>query len=115
MRFHKLLARATKNYVFVILVESLMTVVAHFHSMLTMDLTTIKSAHKAHFLILDAIEKDDEPRAQAELEKDILQVNLRYRKLTGPAHRRRGLLSRGGLTQDKESHGSGKLREPLKK
>jgi DNA-binding FadR family transcriptional regulator len=87
VRFHKLLARATRNYVFVILVESLMTVVAHFHSMLAMDLTTIKSAHKAHFLILDAIEKDDEPRAQAALEKDILHVNLRYRKLTGPAHR----------------------------
>ncbi len=87
VRFHKLLARATRNYVFVILVESLMTVVAHFHSMLEMDLATIKSAHKAHFLILDAIEKDDEPRAQAELEKDILQVNLRYRKLTGRTYR----------------------------
>jgi DNA-binding FadR family transcriptional regulator len=87
VRFHKLLARATKNYVFVILVESLMTVVAHFHSMLEIDLATIKSAHRAHFLILDAIEKDDEPRAQAELEKDILHVDLRYRKLNARAHR----------------------------
>jgi DNA-binding GntR family transcriptional regulator len=64
-----------------------MTVVAHFHSLLEIDPATIKSAHRAHFLILDAIEKDDEPRAQAELEKDILHVDLRYRKLNARAHR----------------------------
>jgi DNA-binding FadR family transcriptional regulator len=45
IHFHKLLARATKNYVFIILVESLMAVVAHFHSMLTIDMATIKGAN----------------------------------------------------------------------
>lgn len=81
-RFHKLLAKATKNYVFVILMESLMTVVAHFHSVLKIDMTTIKSANIAHLRIIDAIEKDDEPRALDELEKDILHVDRTYRKLT---------------------------------
>ena len=80
VRFHKLLAEATGNYVFVILMESLMTVVAHFHSVLKMDTGTIKNANCAHLRILDAIEKNDEPRAQAELEKDILDIDRTYKR-----------------------------------
>jgi GntR family transcriptional regulator, transcriptional repressor for pyruvate dehydrogenase complex len=82
IHFHKLLARATGNYVFVIVMESLMTVVAHFHSVLRIDMKTIRSAHKAHESILDAIEKGDEKRAQEELRKDILEVDRTYKMLT---------------------------------
>jgi len=80
-RFHKMLAKATKNCVFVILMESLMTVVAHFHSVLKIDMATIKSANKAHLRIIDAIEKGDEQLALDELEMDILHVDRTYRKL----------------------------------
>ncbi len=79
--FHILLARATQNYMFVILMESMMTVVAHFHSVLRIGTNTIRSAHKAHERILDAIEDGDEPRAQVELEKHILAVDRMYKKV----------------------------------
>jgi DNA-binding FadR family transcriptional regulator len=79
--FHILMARATGNYMFVILMESMMTVVAHFHSVLRIGTNTIRSAHRAHERILDAIEEGDEPRAQAELEKHILAVDRLYRKV----------------------------------
>jgi len=78
--FHKLLAEATGNHVYIILMESLMTVVAHFHSVLKIDIRTMKRACKAHLSILDAIEKDDEPRAQAEMEKDILDIYRAYKR-----------------------------------
>jgi GntR family transcriptional regulator, transcriptional repressor for pyruvate dehydrogenase complex len=78
MEFHKLLAGATGNYVYVILVESLMTVVAHFHSILRIGRRTIRSGYEFHQRILDAIENDDQATAQAELEKDILEVDHTY-------------------------------------
>ncbi len=109
VRFHKLLAQATRNYVFVILVESLMAVVAHFHSLLTIDPATVKSANLAHFLILDAIEKGDEPRAQAALEEDILHVDLRYRKLN-----RRNDLNRGIPATPADGRGDGTRSVPKK-
>lgn len=92
VHFHKMLAEATNNYVYVILMESLMTVVAHFHSFLNIGSGTIKSANRAHLRIIDAIEKGDQERAQAELEKDILDVDRAYRKLkkTGRADQESG-------------------------
>ncbi|OPY61122.1 MAG: Pyruvate dehydrogenase complex repressor [Syntrophorhabdaceae bacterium PtaU1.Bin034] len=81
IQFHRLLAGATKNSVFVILMESMMTVVAHFHSVLKMDMKTIRNAHRAHERILQAIESGDEQRAQEELKKDILNVDRTYRSL----------------------------------
>ncbi|RJR43414.1 MAG: FadR family transcriptional regulator [Desulfobacteraceae bacterium] len=80
IRFHKLLAEATGNHVFIILMESLMAVVAHFHSVLKIDISSMKKACRAHFSILDAIEKEDEPRAQAGLEKDILDIYRVYKR-----------------------------------
>lgn len=84
--FHRLMAKATKNYVFVILMESMMTVVAHFHSVFRIGSNTIKSAHRAHERILDAIEKGDEALAQAELENHILAVDRLYRNLVKRSH-----------------------------
>ena len=81
MEFHKLLARATGNYVYVIVVESLMTVVAHFHSILRIGRRTIRSGYEFHQRILDAIEKGDYSTAQAELEKDILEVDQTYQNV----------------------------------
>ena len=81
MEFHKLLARATGNYVYVILIESLMTVVAHFHSILRIGRRTIRSGYEFHQRILDAIENSDHSTAQAELEKDILEVDHTYKNV----------------------------------
>ena len=63
LNFHKLMASATGNFMFVILMESTMTVVAHFHSVLRIGVNTVRGAHKAHLRIIDAIEKGDQRRA----------------------------------------------------
>jgi GntR family transcriptional repressor for pyruvate dehydrogenase complex len=81
LEFHRLLAKATGNYVYVILMESLMTVVAHFHSILRIGIRTIRSGYEFHQRILDAIEDGDQSTAQAELEKDILEVDHTYRNV----------------------------------
>jgi GntR family transcriptional regulator, transcriptional repressor for pyruvate dehydrogenase complex len=81
VEFHRLLAKATGNYVYVILIESLMTVVAHFHSILRIGIRTIRSGYEHHQRILDAIENGDQAAALAELEKDILEVDHTYRNV----------------------------------
>ena len=78
LHFHKLLARATRNHVFVIMVESLMAVVAHFMSFLNIGADVSMKANAAHGRILDAIEEDDEPRALAELERHIMEADRPY-------------------------------------
>ncbi len=85
LRFHTLLAEATGNYVYVIMAESLMSVVAHFHSLLRIGMDTIRKAQKTHHRIIDALEKGDGEQAMKELEKDIRQVDRTYRKLRAGA------------------------------
>lgn len=80
--FHKRLALATHNTVLVIVVEALMTVVAHFHSFLRVGPATIKSAYENHIRIIDAIEQGDQRRAEAELKNDILYIDRVYKKLS---------------------------------
>ena len=46
MEFHKLLAQASKNQVFVIVMESLMTVVADFRSRLEIKLDVARSSDR---------------------------------------------------------------------
>ncbi len=76
--FHKQLARATHNCIFVIMVESLMAAVAHFMSFLSIGAEASKRANKGHERILDAIEKGDESLALAELERHIIDADRAY-------------------------------------
>jgi GntR family transcriptional repressor for pyruvate dehydrogenase complex len=80
LQFHKLLAKATHNYVFVIMVESLMAVVAHFMSFLNIGADGWGKAIRAHERIVDAIERGDEAAALAELEKHIHRADRPYRR-----------------------------------
>ena len=84
--FHKRLAQATGNTVLVIVVEALMAVVAHFHSVLRVGVLTIRGACKTHERIIEAIEDGDECGAEAALEKDILQIDGVYNKLMKRPH-----------------------------
>lgn len=81
IQFHRLLAMATRNYVFVIIMDALMAVVAHFHSFLRIGLKTSRKAGLAHGRILDAIEKKDRARALAALERHILEIDGTYKSL----------------------------------
>ncbi len=87
LRFHKLLAKATKSHVFVIIVESLMAVVAHFMSFLNIGAETSVKANRAHGRILDAIESGDEAAAQAELERDIMEADRPYTRYRNTGRR----------------------------
>jgi DNA-binding FadR family transcriptional regulator len=77
VEFHKLLAKATKNSVFNIVMESLMVVVCHFLSGLETDLERSNRVLRYHDVILDAIIKKDEEKAINTLEEHLLEVRSR--------------------------------------
>jgi GntR family transcriptional repressor for pyruvate dehydrogenase complex len=72
VEFHKLLARASKNQVFVIVMESLMTVVADFRSRRDIKLHTSRQVTDGHGEIVEAIRRRDPERAAELLEKHLI-------------------------------------------
>ncbi len=80
--FHKLLARATKNHVFVIIMESIMAVLAVFLSRYQLDLEVQKYIAEEHQNMLDAL-KDNEPvKAYNYLEDYLRVVQDSYKDMT---------------------------------
>jgi len=71
--FHKLLARATKNHVFVVIMESIMAVLAVFLSRYQLDLEVQKYIVEEHQKMLDAL-KDNEPIKAYNYLEDYLRV-----------------------------------------
>ena len=82
-QFHKLLARASKNHLFIILVESIMTVVAHFRSILDADPELTSRTIKAHEQIIDALVKHNRKRAVMVLETHLMGIGERFKELAG--------------------------------
>jgi GntR family transcriptional regulator, transcriptional repressor for pyruvate dehydrogenase complex len=80
-QFHKLLARASKNHLFTILVESIMTVVAHFRSILGVDPELTAKTITAHEQIIDAIVKGNRKRALTLLEAHLTDIGERFEEL----------------------------------
>jgi DNA-binding FadR family transcriptional regulator len=72
VEFHKLLARASKNQVFVIVMESLMTVVADFRSRRNVKLTVSSHVTEGHGEIIEAIKQRDSEKAGDLLEKHLI-------------------------------------------
>lgn len=74
--FHRQLARASKNYLFVIIMESILAVLSDFRTRLT-AIPPAKSLHvvQLHEEILHAIENKRLEEAKVLLEKDLLRVN----------------------------------------
>jgi GntR family transcriptional repressor for pyruvate dehydrogenase complex len=67
VEFHKLLAKASKNKVFVLVMESLMTVVADFRSRHDVKLSLSRMVTKGHGEIVQAMKRRDRGRAAAVL------------------------------------------------
>ncbi len=101
IQFHKLLARASKNHLFVIVVEAITTAVRHFLSQLGPDskfsdnekwynesIIRSKNTLEYHQHILDAIVARDLEQAVERLEKHLLEVKDRLQQLVSP-HRER--------------------------
>jgi GntR family transcriptional regulator, transcriptional repressor for pyruvate dehydrogenase complex len=74
--FHRLLARASKNGLFVIVMESLIAVVADFRSRIGLDLEVSGRAIVEHEDIIEAIKMRDRKRASALLEKHLTYVSV---------------------------------------
>lgn len=72
VEFHKLLARVSKNQVFVIVMESLMTVVADFRSRLEIGLDVSRLVTAGHEEIIQAIKQRDHERASVLLEEHLV-------------------------------------------
>lgn len=93
VQFHKLLAQASGNHVFVIVVEAIMAIVAHFRSLFILDLEVPKETTEVHARILEAIENRNTDEAMALLEKHVCAVGRRFKGLS-----ERALRDSGGST-----------------
>jgi GntR family transcriptional repressor for pyruvate dehydrogenase complex len=76
--FHALLARASKNKVFIILEKSINAIHRNLRSRSTADFKTTRNAVKAHQKILDAIINKDREKAIKLLEHHVLEVKKSY-------------------------------------
>lgn len=76
--FHALLAKASKNKVFMILEKSINAIHRNLRSRSTADFKTTRNAVKAHQKILDAIIKKDREKAIKLLDHHILDVKKSY-------------------------------------
>lgn len=77
--FHALLARASKNGVFVIVVESIMPIVRDFLSRVPQPVDISKKIYDEHQLMVDAIQKRDKKRATVLMEEHLGFVDKRFK------------------------------------
>ena len=80
IQFHKLLARASHNYVFVIVMESITAVVGHFRSLLGVDSELSRRVLNEHERIVKAMEAHDVDKALTILERHILDVGEGFKR-----------------------------------
>ena len=82
IEFHKLLAKASKNQVFVIMLDSIMAVVADFFSRLEPEFEVSVKVIDKHEAILSAIILRDASKATSLLEEHIRDVGKRFHKIS---------------------------------
>jgi GntR family transcriptional repressor for pyruvate dehydrogenase complex len=80
-QFHKLLATVSGNHLFLILMESIMTVVAHFRSILGVNLELSARCVAAHEQTIDALIKGNRKKALVVLEAHLMEVGERFKEL----------------------------------
>jgi len=73
--FHRLLAKASKNHVFVVVEASIMAVVAHFLSDLEPDLGKSKHVVRCHHNLVEAIVQRQHREAWILLEQHLLEIS----------------------------------------
>jgi GntR family transcriptional regulator, transcriptional repressor for pyruvate dehydrogenase complex len=76
VEFHRLIARASKNHLFVIVMESIVAVVADFRSRIGLDIEVSKRAANEHEEILQAIKQRDREVAAELMEKHLSYVSV---------------------------------------
>jgi GntR family transcriptional repressor for pyruvate dehydrogenase complex len=94
VQFHRLLARASKNHVFLVVMESIMAIVSHIRSLLGMDLELTRKVVDEHQEIVNAIIAKDHAGALELLEIHLMHVGGRYKTFLDPvSNEGEGLLS----------------------
>lgn len=88
-QFHRLLAKASRNHLFVILTESIITVVAHFHSILGVNPGLSARCAAAHEQIIDALVKGNRKKALLLLEAHLMELGERFKELADQLKRDR--------------------------
>ncbi len=78
MNFHVLLAKASKNAVFIIIVESIMAIVSDFLSRIPQTLAISKKVLDEHKQMVDAIVEGDKDRAIELMDKHLGFVGKRF-------------------------------------
>jgi DNA-binding FadR family transcriptional regulator len=81
--FHRLLAKASKNYFFAIVVDSILAFIVDFFSRLEPQIEVSEKVVLIHQDILNAIVKKDTRKATILLEEHILEVGKRFERLSG--------------------------------
>jgi len=81
LEFHRLLAAASKNPVFVIVIEAILALVRSFHTLQLPDADTCEGAVKSHQDLLKAIIKKDRGKAFQIIEEHFLEVKNRLQSL----------------------------------
>jgi len=94
IRFHKLLAKASKNPVFIVIMEAIAAVLSHIRSLSGMDLELSSQACHEHEEILAAIEKREESKALELIELHMSHVEKMHKSLV---NRRRKLKDKKGI------------------
>jgi GntR family transcriptional regulator, transcriptional repressor for pyruvate dehydrogenase complex len=79
VEFHRLLAKASKNHVFLVVMESIMAVVSHIRSLLGMDLELTRKVVNEHQEIVNAIVAKNHSGALELLEAHLMHVGRRYK------------------------------------
>jgi len=85
--FHRVLARASKNQVYVIVVDSIMAVLSDFLSELDTDRKISRSNAQYHRHILEAVKAKDRDRALELMEEHILMVDALLKKVPARGQR----------------------------
>ncbi len=81
LQFHRLLAKASKNHVFVITLEAILALVGDFLSHIGPNVEISRNVVRYHKAILEAVEAKDRKRALQLLEQHILEVRDRLNRL----------------------------------
>lgn len=82
LEFHRILARASRNHMFFIMVDSMMAVIADFYSRIPPDFEISKEVIPLHEEIVEAVRGRNLERALIILEKHIPHIGSRFRAIT---------------------------------
>jgi GntR family transcriptional regulator, transcriptional repressor for pyruvate dehydrogenase complex len=86
--FHRLLAKASKNYFFVIVADSIFAFIVDFFSRLEPEIEVSENVIPIHQDILNAMIRKDTRKATTLLEDHILEAGKRFEHLSGPLGKR---------------------------